>query len=95
MTTKQKHDFAGAMGARGADDRYFLLLEIVRSELAQLIRQHADAPSHKRLLDCWLGLWEKVNRMQSEGEGLNLGRRQQVLLLLEALESTNKNAAAA
>jgi len=95
MTTSQKHDFAGAMGARGADDRYFLLLEIVRSELAQLIRQHADAPSHKRLLDCWLALWEKVNRMQSEGEGLNLGRRQQVLLLLEALESTNKNAAAA
>ncbi|MEE8258049.1 MAG: DNA polymerase III subunit delta' [Sphingomonadales bacterium] len=95
MITKQKHDFAGAFGARGADERYFLLLEIVRSELARRIRQHADQPSHKSQLDCWLGLWEKVNRMQREGEGLNLGRRQQVLLLLEALESTNKNAAAA
>jgi len=68
---------------------------IFKSALAARIRAEAGEGGGKRRLDCWLQLWEKVNRLRGEGEGLNMGRKQGVLLLIEVLEEAHKEASAA
>jgi len=95
MKTQEKHDFAGKLSARGQDEQYFLFLDIMESLLAAKIRSEAPGLKGKRQLDCWLALWEKVTRLRSEGEGLNMGRKQGVLLLIEALEEAHKGTLAA
>ena len=95
MKTKEMHDFATKMSARGQDDQYFLFLDTLQSQLAALIRDRAGEGGSKTGLDCWLQLWDKVNRLRGEGEGLNMGRKQGVLLLIAALEDAHKKASAA
>ncbi len=95
LKTKEMHDFASRVSARGQDERYFLFLDILQSQLAARIRAEAGEGGGKRRLDCWLQLWEKVNRLRGEGEGLNMGRKQGVLLLIEVLEEAHKEASAA
>lgn len=95
LKTKAKHEMATYFSKPTAQEHYFLFLEIFRNEIVEKTRTLATQNAKQSQIDCWLGLWEKVNRMSREGEGLNLGRKAQVLLLLEALENARKSAAAA
>jgi len=54
MNTREKHDFAGKISARGQDEGYFLFLDILETQLAAKIRSEAPNLKGKRRLDCWL-----------------------------------------
>ncbi len=82
LTTKQMHDFAGTLGLANGEGRYFLFLDILAREIASKIKTLAEANVAKSRLDCWLGLWDKVGRIRTEGEGINLGRKAMLLVLL-------------
>jgi len=86
LKTEAIHKLAGDFGRRGADEQYFLFLDIVKAELSKRMREDA-INGRKSRLDCWLALWDKVEQIQREGEGLNLGRKQQLILLLEDLKA--------
>ncbi|MCH8347904.1 MAG: DNA polymerase III subunit delta' [Proteobacteria bacterium] len=95
LKIKEMHDFAGQVSARGQDEKYFLFLDILQSQLAARIRAEAGDGGGKRRLDCWLQLWEKVNLLRGRGEGLNMGRKQGVLLIIDAIAALHRNASAA
>lgn len=84
LKTEVMHKLASDLGGFNADEAYFLFLDILKAELSSKIKEAALEPGKTRL-DCWLTLWEKVDQIQYEGEGLNLGRKQQLILLFEDL----------
>lgn len=85
LTTREKHAFATELGSNQNEEKYFLFLDLVRAEVLARTKAMARAGVAKTRLDCWVGLWEKIDRITGEGEGLNLGRKQMILLLLEDL----------
>ncbi len=90
LTTKETHDFAGALGLAQNEDRYFLFLEILTARIAHRIKALAASRGSKTRLDCWLKLWDKVGRILTEGEGINLGRKQMLIVLLAELAAAGK-----
>lgn len=90
LITKQAHDFAGTLGLPTNEKKYFLFLDILSREIAEKIKNLAAAGAVKSRLDCWLGLWEKVNRIRTEGEGINLGRKAMLLILLSEMAALGR-----
>ena len=86
IKTHALHKLAGDLGGRNADEQYFLFLDIVKAELSRKMKEDAIGRNKTRL-DCWLALWEKVDQIQRVGEGLKLGRKQQLILLFEDLNA--------
>lgn len=90
LGTKQTHDFAGALALAANEKKYFLFLDILTSEIASRIKALAANGAPKSRLDCWLGLWEKVDRIRTEGEGINLGRKAMLLVLLSEMAALGR-----
>ena len=90
LRTKQAHDFAGALALANNEKKYFLFLDILTSEIAGKIKALAAAGASKSRLDCWLTLWEKVDRIRTEGEGINLGRKAMLLVLLSEMAAVGR-----
>lgn len=90
LTTKQVHDFAGAMALATNEKKYFLFLDILTREIAEKIKSLAASEANKPRLDCWLKLWDKVDRIRTEGEGINLGRKAMLLGLLSEMAAVGR-----
>jgi len=90
LSTKQTHDFAGALGLQQNEERYFLFLDILAAEIAAKIKALALEPKGKSRLDVWLDLWDKVDQIRLEGEGINLGRKQMLIVLLSDLAAAGR-----
>lgn len=85
MPKAKAHDFSTKLALAGNEEQYFLFLDILTAEIGKKIKDLAAGGAAKSRLDCWLELWDKVDRIKTEGEGLNLGRKQMLLLLLNDL----------
>jgi DNA polymerase III subunit delta' len=94
------HGFAEKMARSGADDSFALLTELLPAEIARLITSvaHGNAMSPaedrarrnlagRRSLDQWVSVWEKLNNLFAQAEGINLDRKQVVLNAFFALEA--------
>ncbi|MEE8294749.1 MAG: DNA polymerase III subunit delta' [Sphingomonadales bacterium] len=90
LNTKQVHDFAGTLGLATNEKKYFLFLDILTREIAGKIKALAETGAAKSRLDCWLKLWEKVDRILTEGEGINLGRKAMLLVLLSEMAAVGR-----
>jgi DNA polymerase-3 subunit delta' len=95
------HGFAEGMARSGAEDSFALLTELLPGELARLVTAaaHGGAISAaaedrarrnligRRSLDQWVTVWEKLNNLFAQAEGINLDRKQVVLNAFFALEA--------
>jgi DNA polymerase III subunit delta' len=88
------HELATALSARANEEGYFLFVELLTRGIGAKIRALGEAGAPAARLDCWLALWDNVNRLVGEGEGLNLSRKQILLLILEDAAAVTASAAA-
>ena len=89
------HELATALSAKANEEKYFLFHELLTRALGDKIRALGTAGNAKARLDCWLSLWDNVNRLVGEGEGLSLSRKQILLLILEEVAAVHASASAA
>jgi DNA polymerase III subunit delta' len=94
------HGFAESMARSGAEDSFALLTELLPAELARLVTSAAQGGAAsvaaedrarrnlvgRRSLDQWVAVWEKLNNLFAQAEGINLDRKQVVLNAFFALE---------
>jgi DNA polymerase-3 subunit delta' len=93
------HSFAEKIARSGAEDSFALLTELLPAEIARLITSaaqgHAMSAAEdrarrnlagRRSLDQWVSVWEKLNNLFAQAEGINLDRKQVVLNAFFALE---------
>ncbi|HXV74417.1 MAG TPA: DNA polymerase III subunit delta', partial [Sphingomonadales bacterium] len=95
LGTGAMHDLASTLSAKANEDAYFLFLELLTRAIGGKILALTEQESSTARLDCWLTLWDNVNRLAGEGEGLNLSRKQVLLLILEDVAATRKGTLAA
>ena len=93
------HGFAESMARNGAEDSFALLTELLPAELARLVTSAAQGSAMpaaedrarrnlagRRSLDQWVAVWEKLNHLFAQAEGIHLDRKQVVLNAFFALE---------
>jgi DNA polymerase-3 subunit delta' len=93
------HGFAESMARSGAEDSFALMTELLPAEIARLVTSTAQgnamSPAEdrarrnlagRRSLDQWVAVWEKLNNLFAQAEGINLDRKQVVLNAFFALE---------
>jgi len=89
------HDLAASLSAKANEDAYFLFVELLTRGIGEKVRILGEGGAARARLDCWLSLWDNVNRLVGEGEGLNLSRRHILLLILEDVAAAHATASAA
>ncbi len=98
------HTLAGKLGAAKADAEYHLFIEMFSVWLQRLIRQlvtgeHAadvmagESEQISRIsslarVDQWMELWEKVGRLVTRADAVNLDRKQVIVSIFASLKAT-------
>ncbi len=97
------HELADRVGKNGAEETFRTVAELLTWWLGRLILFAAGSPVNdnagdrglmERLtgstagLDCWLEVWEKVNRLLARTESASLDRKQVFINTILALENT-------
>lgn len=98
------HALAGKLGAIKADAEYRLFTRFLTDWIARLTRQMASGVAEPDILageseqisristmakvDQWLELWEKVDRLITRADAVNLDRKQVLVLIFSAFRST-------
>lgn len=83
LPAAKAHELAGRLALKANEESYHLFMELLRRAVGRRIRALSLEGAPNSRLDCWLALWEKVSRLYREGEGLNLSRKQVLLVALE------------
>jgi DNA polymerase-3 subunit delta' len=100
--TSAIHSFGDRLARRGAEDNFRIVTELLAWWVSRLVRigaRGSDVPNivpeeegcAARLLsatgvDRWLEVWEKINRLASQTDGLNLDKKQALLNMFYALK---------
>lgn len=100
--TSALHNFGDRLARRGAEDNFRIVTELLAWWVSRLVRVGARGmnvpnivPEEEgcaaRLLsatgvDHWLEVWEKINRLASQTDGLNLDKKQALLNMFHALK---------
>ncbi|MCB9960370.1 MAG: DNA polymerase III subunit delta' [Rhodospirillaceae bacterium] len=83
------HDLAGAIAAKGADDRFDLLAAILDARLADRAREAALA-GRRDGLERWITLWEKTRSLFAQAVAANLDRRQVILQVFGEIRAASR-----
>lgn len=95
LTHAKMHELASRLALKANEESYHLFMGLLRRAVARRIRALSLEGAAKSRLDCWLALWEKVSRLYEQGEGLNLSRKQVLLVALEEAQEAHSAASQA
>lgn len=84
------HEFALKHSKAEAENSYYLFLEILKRNLTKKMHALASMDTTRPELDCWLTLWDNVNRLALESEALHLSRRYTLMLILEDIAAARQ-----
>lgn len=101
LNIPQIHEFAAKLSAPKADAEYRLFIEMLLGWVERLVRQNASGvPTNDVMagegaemarisshagLDRWLDLWEKMGRLVSRADAVNLDRKQVIISLFTSI----------
>lgn len=101
LNIPQIHEFAGKLSAPKADAEYRLFIEMLLGWVERLVRQNASGVPTQDImagesaemarisahagLDRWLDLWEKMGRLVSRADAVNLDRKQVIISLFTSI----------
>jgi len=101
LNIPEVHKLAGQLGPVKSDGRYQLFIQIFQGWLERLIRQNATGMSAADIMDGesaqiasisalagvdrWLDLWEKVGKLVTRADAVNLDRKQVIVSLFTSL----------
>ncbi|MCA8933870.1 MAG: DNA polymerase III subunit delta' [Rhodospirillaceae bacterium] len=83
------HDLAGAIAAKGAEDRFDLLATILDARLGDRARAAALA-GRPDGLERWVTLWEKSRSLFAQAVAANLDRRQVILQVFGEIRAASR-----